>query len=166
MINIKGKIRFDEYLAYNKFITRKRNLITNCIILALGVLLLWENWSNDFIYSQFIIPLALLYILYPLIGSRLLFRHRTKKHWERHPALRKAHEMNLLDDGVESIDDKGHPAHLNWEYFIDFKENQTIFMLFMSPTLAILIPKRLLKHDAEINQVRALCLEKIKPYNK
>ncbi|MDP8052307.1 YcxB family protein [Pasteurella atlantica] len=163
-IQIKGKATFDEYLEVQKILKGKRMLISQSIIFVCGVALLGIALSLGEL-SGFSIAfgcIGIVYILYALIFIQIRFRYAIKKHWKNYPKMHKEMNMTILDDGVQSLDDKNNPSHLNWNNFINIKESEHLFLLYLSPSLCIFIPKRLISPQ-EIEPLRLFLFSQITP---
>ncbi len=162
MICIQGKITFDEYLECQKFIYKKRVLISRSIVFVCGVFFLCLDWYYDFkVYNIVLLFLSFIYISYALFLGKLRFKYIVKKNWKKYPKIHEEMTLNILEDGLSSYDDKGNPSHLNWSSFMDFKESENLFLLFLSPNLPICIPKKLLKEE-EITKFYDLCSSNVK----
>ncbi|MBS9782886.1 MAG: YcxB family protein [Arcobacter sp.] len=162
MISIKGKMSFDEYLECQKFISKKRVLISRSITFICGIFLLCLDWYYDFkVYNIPLLSLSFIYIFYALCLGHLRFKYLVKKNWKKYPKIHEEFSMNFCEDGMQTLDDKGTPSHLNWGSFMDFKESENLFLLFLSPSLPICIPKRLVAKE-DLQDLKNLALSNIK----
>lgn len=142
--NIKGVVSFEEYLECHKILAAKRRFWIRGIILGYGTAVLiygiyFAAPKPDFTFAI----IGAILIAQGLVVSPLMFRHRVKRNWDRYPNIRKGFNIVVSAEGVETIDDKGNPHHSAWDSFFGFRENDSLFLLYLSPLLPLCLPKRL-----------------------
>ena len=144
---IDGKLQFDEYFDTQKMATQSRRSILRTIMVFGGIFLIVPNLPDTSTASgypswQLIFGIALL--VYGLIVSPLQFRYRVRRNWNRYPAAHMRQRFFFDNTGMTIIDDVGNPAITKWNKFVKWRETESTFMLFLSPLLWVIIPKRLL----------------------
>jgi len=153
---INGTVTFEEYLECHKVLAAKRRLWIRGIITVYG--------AGMLVFGMFVTPskpdltfviFGAIMIAYGFILSPIQFRVRMKRNWERYPAIRKEFDMVVTEEGVDTKDDKGNPSHLAWASFYDFRESESLFMLYLSPLLPLFLPKRLVP-EADLSGLREL----------
>jgi hypothetical protein len=145
--SIDGKLRFQEYLeAHKKAALLRRSILPTVVVLgglfAVVYTLSISLAESDMLSLQLGFGIGL--IVYGLVLSPLQFRYRVKRNWNRYPAAHKQQKVFFDSSGVTTIDDVGNPAVTKWSKFINLKETKSSFLLFLSPLLWIIVPKRLL----------------------
>ena len=149
-----GEYRFEEYLDCHEILASRRRVWIHAIVFAYGLGLLgYGFFLSGAAVPWWLIAVALLLILYPFAISPVLFRYRVKKAWDRYPRARRRFELRVTLEGIQSKDDRGNPAHLNWDNYIGWKESPANFLVFLSPLNPRILPKRLLV-GAELAEFR------------
>jgi hypothetical protein len=144
--SVEGTLQFAEYFDAHKKAAQIRRAVLRTIGLLGGLFFIlyqpgsmaepvWSNWPSTF---------GTILILYVLVISPIQFRYRVKRNWSRYPALHKKQRLSFDHTGVTSVDDVGNPALTKWNKFIKWRETKLTFMLFLSPHLWTVVPKRLL----------------------
>lgn len=142
---ITGTVNFDEYLEGHKIMAAKRRLWIRgiCVLYGVGIVIYGSLYAP--VKTNITLPLvAAIIIAYGIVISPILFRYRVKRNWDRYPKLKDEFSMKISPEGIVTLDDKGNPSHTNWESFIYHRESRSLFLLYYSPRLPVLIPKRLI----------------------
>jgi hypothetical protein len=144
---IEGKLQFDEYFDTHKKAAQVRRSIlrTVMVLLGLSIIVLYLRESVTFtLASSLQLTVGITLIVYGLVISPLQFRYRVQRNWNRFPAAHRQCRFSFDTSGMTSFDDFGNKSVTKWNYFIKLRESKSSFMLFMSPLLWIVVPKRLL----------------------
>jgi hypothetical protein len=153
---INGTLNFDEYLECHKILAEKRRLWARSIITLYGIgAILYGTFITESGPSLPIIIIGAIFATYGICISPIQFRFRVKRNWDRYPRMKKEFNITILEDGLQAIDDKGNPSHTAWDNFLRFQESEHLFLLYMSPSLPLCIPKRLIP-DGERGGLRSL----------
>ena len=145
-----GKLSFDEYHECHKGLAHKRRLWLRSLITIAGLalivygLLFSQTRRPDLVW---IIP-GVIWILYAAFVSPWQFRIRVRRNWNRYPAAHHDTEITVDAEGLTTSDDKGNPVFAAWDNFIGFKESDSLFLLYLSPLLPKLLPKRMLREGS------------------
>lgn len=146
--NIIGKLTFAEYLESHQFNARKRRFWVRVISALVGFLLIACGlFFAPQAHRLWFVTVGVFYLLYSLLLSPLIFRYLVRRRWKQNPRLHKPFAITILPDGVQIPDDKGNPSHSDWSSFIRFAESDNLFLLYLSPTLSIPLPKRLITDE-------------------
>ena len=157
----KGTLSFEEYHECHLHLVMVRRFVIRTVAVTFGLVVIGSELQRGISPAQsggFILGAFL--VLYGLVLSPVQFKWRVKRNWGKYPSARKEFEMTLSEDGVDSEDDRGSPNHTNWDNFIKFKETPSLFMVYLSPLLPLLFPKRLLQ-SGTVEEVRTLLETKV-----
>ena len=153
-VRFTGEYVFEDFLDSHQTAAAKRRLVIRVIIGIVGMLMLvQESWWER--------GLGLAALGYAFFISGLIFRRLVKLQWAAFPPARKrAAGMRFGREGVESADDEGKPSLVPWERFTRWSEGPRVILLFMSPHLWLMVPKRLL-HEKQLRDLREMLTERL-----
>ena len=135
-----GTLAFEEYLEGHEIMAARRRLLLRGVFLIYGIVIIALHRGH----IRFTIAGAAL-ILYATVVSPALFRYRVRKLWNSYPRIHQPMDVRITASGVEMRDDKDQSVHHDWGGFIKVRETEALFLVFFSPLLPLLIPKRLLQ---------------------
>jgi hypothetical protein len=145
---INGTITFDEYLECHKILAGTRRLWVRCIITIYGIgACIYGMLVPGSSPSVALMIIGAFFAAYGIFISPIQFRFRVKRNWDRYPQMKKEFNITILEDGLQTIDDKGNPSHTAWDSFLRFQESESLFLLYLSPLLPLCVPKRLIHED-------------------
>jgi hypothetical protein len=154
-IDVDVDVRFGELLRTN-LIVHPWTILLLCFYIALGILLLFGNQSAIFGGIVFIC-LGLGFFLDTAIHTHRNFKQSLKVAPVKH--------FRLSDEAIEASSIAGS-GKISWTSFRKVRETGIGFILYAAPKKAILIPKRCLGDETQIqalrNLVSAQCGEKAK----
>jgi len=81
--------------------------------------------------------------------------------WPHQPQLHGPHWAQITDDGVVISNPRSHLEY-RWEAFVGFRETANLFILYLSPAMAQLLPKRALADPRKMDAMCAMVRDKIK----
>jgi len=153
----KGAVTFEEYLECHKLLAAKRRrwMMVVRVLLGVAIIVWWVVVAAPPFLKALMIFLGVFLVFHGLFLSRLQFRRRVKRNWDRYPAIHRDFEVSLSAEGMESLDDKQNPSHTAWDSLHRYGETESLFLLYLSPLLPLCLPKRLLAPN-DIDGVRSL----------
>lgn len=144
---IEGKLQFEEYFDSHKKAAQMPRSVLRTVVVLGGLFVVVLNLPKsaiDSVFSSWQLFFGFGLIVYGLVVSPLQFRYRVQRNWNRYPAAHRQQRFSFDNNGMTTIDDVGNPAVTNWDKFIRWSETKSSFMLYISPLLWIVVPKRLL----------------------
>ncbi|MBM4031550.1 MAG: YcxB family protein [Planctomycetes bacterium] len=153
---VKGQYEFQDYLAAHRLNRRGARMAFSVAEVVWGAVLV--SYASIFPNSLSALEGAagMLMIAWGLYFNQTLFTFRVRRRWAHYPALRETPlDLTFGDEGVFGTDDAGNPGLMSWQRFIRWKEDEAVFLLYLSPHLWLAIPKRLME-PAEAEKLRAL----------
>jgi len=154
-IDVDVDVRFGELLRTNLILGRWTILLL-CFYIALGTLLLFGNESAIFGGIVFIC-LGL--------GIFIDTAIHTHRHFKRSLEVAPVKHFRLSGEALE-VSSAAGSGKISWTSFRKIRETGIGFILYVGPRKGILIPKRCLTDEAQIealrNLVKAQCGEKAK----
>ncbi len=164
--HISGKVTFEEYLECHKVMAAKRRWWIRGFILAYGIgVLVFQQFRWPDAGWNMLSAVGVLAITYAIGISPILFHHRVKRNWHRYPKIREDMEVTFDTEGFTAKDDRDCDIFTSWGKIISWRETPNLFMLYFSPILPLVVPKRLIAGD-EIDGFRDLLAEVIPNIDK
>lgn len=158
-----GQLTFEEYLEFQKSLVRGRRLLIRLALGGYGVFMVGRALASGSLQAGVVYwSLAAVLCLYPLIVSPWLFRFRTRQLWVRSPLSRKEFRFEVSREGVTTPDDRGQPAFTDWSSFDRWEESRSLFLIFLSARLALLVPKRVMEEPRH-ELLREMLVEALGP---
>ncbi|MGY8640924.1 MAG: YcxB family protein [Verrucomicrobiales bacterium] len=136
-----GKTTFEEYLECHKVIASKRRLLLRSFLIIYGAgATFYGIQTASIIFGA----LGVFALAYGLLISPIHFKSRVRKNWESYPAAQKPRESTLKKEGISVRGDDGNFIVQSWENYISYRETTSLFLIYVSPLMPIILPKRLL----------------------
>lgn len=158
MIEVTGKLLSSDYVAAQYLHLRPRlafKILGSLIILAM----LWAIWYTiskaglsglelmDYLFFGAIIYLLFFFIWFiPWKGRKIYRQQKSLQRESRH---------RFNDAGLEAENELGH-ATIPWTDYVKWKENDKIFLLYVSDPMFHMIPKRLFSDPRDVENLRGL----------
>jgi len=132
---------------------RRRVLVLLIALFALAFLAISGRCMViDYVKSSAVILGAMVIGL--LIRSRLIKR-RCRKTFAQTPALHGPESMDISDQGLTHAG-PGCRGESTWDVYTSYIESQHLFLIFLAPNQARVIPKRALASEEELQALRSL----------
>ncbi len=150
----------DDYADFNKFHYLKYNLKRTILypVLALIFILYYVNREGFNLTSTLITPFIFV-IVYVLSINRTI--NRTKKIPNNDGAILGEKEYEFSDD-IISYKTNNAEGSLNWSTVLKLEESTNAFYLYMDTNMALIVPKRVFKDQAEEEAFKNIVKGKIK----
>ena len=93
--------------------------------------------------------------------SGWIFRWLVKLQWSAFRAANKqTADFRFGGEGVTSVDAEGASSLVSWEQFTRWSEGARMILLFRSPHLWLMVPKRLLR-EKQLDALRAMLKDRV-----
>lgn len=132
---------------------------------ALAVVRIFTNWGADFriLFEGSIeqaTPLLIyvfffLFYLVMIAAILLVSRLRVGRRFADQPGANKKSRLRFFEDRLESMTDTAD-ATIRWAGFRSYDEIRDYFFLMLGPRYAIIVPKRHLGDNSDIDGLRSL----------
>ena len=133
------------------------------VFAVIGVLLIalfiWGVWyslfslTNPSLYwTRYVMPGLFIY----LVLSFAVYRpYRWNQIYRKQKSLSRDVRLTVVPEGLRFADENGDSL-VPWSDYTDWKENNSIFLLFLSPVLFQAIPKRAFQDSSAVDEFREL----------
>jgi hypothetical protein len=145
-----GQMSFEEYLEAHLRMAHFRRLWLRGIVLLGGVASIF--YAVLFLEGDahaIAVGAGISGPIYAFFVSPWQFRLRVRRLWDRYPRVQKQLDVEIDDDGIVVLDDRGAPSLTAWENIIGFDETKSLYLIYFSPLLPICLPKRLTEETRE-----------------
>lgn len=140
-----GYLTFAEYFESRQAVVSRVSFWTDAVVLLCGAaMLVWGALLPDGTDRVTAVLLGAAMVFCAVVVLPGLVALLARRDWARSPRIKKQFSTTVGREGVTSLDDRGHPSHLDWGNFIRFRESKSLFLLFLAPRFAMCLPKRLL----------------------
>lgn len=164
----KGNFTFKEYNQYASLYRRKLLLIYVVSVIAVlsflfrntffGPAVRWD-WSTLVLIAIFVGMIALMStVLYALL------KRRARKEYKSDPLTKKEKIYAINEEGISYAIGESF-AHYNWKDFRKVREYNNMFLFYVLPQRALLLPVRLFESPADVEKVRELIQKQVAPKN-
>jgi hypothetical protein len=80
-------------------------------------------------------------------------RQLPQRMWEKNPALQLLQSTTIDEKGTRTMCSLVETLY-RWNYFTGWAETKNLFLVFLPPNLRLIIPKRALASEHELDQLR------------
>ena len=165
-MKIKGQLEWTDYLNSQLLHMQPSSFVRVVLyggfsLLALAsITILYMSFVGQLAVDiSYILPVFILIVVFPLYRYVLL-PNRVKKIFTQQKTLSLPIEYEFTEIGLNTSNEVGNST-LPWTYFIKWKENKELIMLYHSDVLFNMIPKRFFADPQQIETVKSF-LEKNK----
>tara|TARA_B100002051_G_C16654619_1_gene595802 strand:- start:145 stop:618 length:474 start_codon:yes stop_codon:yes gene_type:complete len=153
-VRFTGEYLFEDFLESHQAAAAKRRLAIRVVICIVAVLMLvQESWIER--------SLGLVALAYAFFVSGWIFRWLVKLQWSAFRAANKqTADFRFGGEGVTSVDAEGASSLVSWEQFTRWSEGARMILLFRSPHLWLMVPKRLLR-EKQLDALRAMLKDRV-----
>ena len=116
-------------------------VLTLATVLLVQRRLDWRDWASLTLGG--LIGMAVLLLILPRLVGWLAGRRAL----ERQPILRREQALHWDDDGFRQFEDTGRDGHYRWTDVIELAHDPQTILLFISPRLFVVVPRRALSPD-------------------
>ncbi|WP_313466749.1 YcxB family protein [Carnobacterium sp.] len=162
----KGNFTFKEYDHYASLYRRKLLLIYVVSVTAVlgflakdtffGPALSWD-WSTLVLIAIFVGMIAL-----GTTGLYFLLKRRARKEYKSDPLTKKEKVYVINEEGISYAMGESF-ARYNWKDFRKVREYNNMFLFYVLPQRALLLPFRLFKSPEDVEKVKKLIQKQIDP---
>jgi YcxB-like protein len=128
----------------------KLAIVLGAVFLLLGILLVATRqralnvWLTPSVLGAF-------WIWFGMGGS---YQLSAKKQFTKSPALREPRRIEFSDEGVKTDSAMGS-SQVSWKSFLRYAESEDTFLLYTSPVVFEIVPKRALQPE-QVDELRRL----------
>ena len=165
MIEATGKLEAEDYVQAQYLHIRPRLAFKILGVLIAG-LCLWAMWysffgddSPGFNWSDLIIPAGVAYFVAQFF---VYVPWKTRRIYHQQKSLKREAHMRFDDTGLSAENEMGQGT-TPWADYVKWKENERLFLLYISDPFFHMIPKRLFDDPGDIERLRKIFSEKIGP---
>ena len=106
------------------------------------------------VFPWLLIGVCVFFFLFRKRLRELIFRQHARRRMAHSPNTAQPQRVNISDDAVIIQSPTAHST-LAWAHFLHFAETEHLFVLFASPRLTFILPKRAFPAPAAIDEFRA-----------
>lgn len=165
MIEINLKLEPQDYLRAQYLHIRPRLIfkVLGALIFLAAIWAVWYSFlgggSDELSWSDSILPTAAGYLV---LHFFVYLPWKTRRIYRQQKSLQREVKMQFSGAGLSAENEVGRGLS-PWSDYLKWKENEHLFLLYISDPFFHMIPKRLFKNSADIGQLRQLLLAKIGP---
>ncbi len=160
-INIEGQLTYEEFKQYSRHHSRKvltRYFLIVFLISIMGVYFMAFDDLGWFLTIS--LPLSITYMGY--ITLKVVLKFFNKQHYDRNPMLKQKMKYMINAKSIRLTSDRLQSRYV-WDEILSTTEYKDMFLLYVTKTSALILPKRYFKSKEEIGQFKGLLKEKIDP---
>lgn len=146
-MTLSFKMTQEDFTKAMKLHVKQQNKSIWFFILSLSVT--YFLLSTSFESSKSIISNVLTVVSFLIFYWVLLYFSRRalfKKQYNTNPVYQNEIHYTFNDEGVRSAHHNGN-GFLKWEGFRDYKENESIYLIYLSPYLMYILPKSIMSEE-------------------
>lgn len=155
----KGNYTFEEYDQYASLFRRKMILGYTLFVAGIWLWLFKDRFfAEGPVWDNFSIALIAYILLISLIGITLLYfllKRRNRKEYKSDALSTTEKRYIITEDGVSYFPGESS-MQMKWTDFKKVREHKGIFLFYVYPQGALIIPFRLFESPEDIEKVRAL----------
>lgn len=163
MIEANGTLEASDYVRaqYLNMRPRRTYMVLGLVVLSL---FLWAIWYTFFGggprgMTGYVLLAAAAYLI---LNFFVYIPWKARKTFRQQKSLQR--EMTLrFDDSGLAIEAENSQGRIPWSDFLKWKENDRLFLLYISDPLYHMVPKRLFKSSSEVDSVREVMRTHIGP---
>ncbi len=149
IIKISGVLTFDDYLSAQTLAAKKTRLVFRAILISIGVTCLF--FPADGNLNIILKTIAFVFLIYGIFLSPLQFRYRVRRNWDNYPAIQDRLLQNEYSvEGLRTNDDAGQAVFTKWSNMTGWCEDDTTLLIYFSPELYHVLPKRFLDNQEQL----------------
>ena len=164
--SISVQLRADDYLSASYLHSRRQmGLLASIAFVASAVAGVAGNSFSDLnnAFEVVVAMLPLVFLVLAFLGARyLLTPWRTRRIYRQQKAMQRPRTLSWDDDYLTS-EGADSTARIPWSDFIRWRENDQLFMLYLSDVAFHIVTKRAFNDADEISAFRRLVQQKIAP---
>lgn len=147
---------------FSRGVSGKRRLILASsalsVIVAIafnGLIVVWLTTRS--VVEQYLLPEIpwVCFLILAFVVFVRLTKRSVQRMWDENPMLQGAKVADISVDGVEIRDHLYH-TNYSWQIFSSARETKNLFVLFMSPLVFVMIPKRAIESEEQLSAMRAM----------
>jgi len=163
MIEVTGRLLPEDYVRAQYLHIRPRlayKFLGTLIMLAV----FWATWytlfgddDESFVLADLILPVAILYL------ALFFFAYipwKTRRTYKQQKSLQREQRMKFDEFGFSAENELGRST-TPWSDFVKWKENDHLFLLYISDPLYHMVPKRLFSDAGNADRLRQLLLTNV-----
>lgn len=163
MIEISGKLSADDYVRAQYLHIRPRLAfkVVGALLIAAFVWTVWISFtggSSDLpSWPGFVVVAASIYLLAFFF---IYIPWRSRRTYGQQKSLRRESRMKVSESGIQVENEVGQ-ATVPWTDYAKWKENDRLFLLYLSDPVFHLVPKRFFSNVEDVSDFRQLLLTQI-----
>jgi hypothetical protein len=134
--------------------------ILGVLLLAVAIWVLWMSFVGPHPSSGWAKWSLLAFLLYLLVGFGFYVPYRIRSTLHQYKALQREFTFSPSEAGLHWTGETGN-AIVPWSDFLRWKENDSVFILYVSDSHYHVIPKRLFAVAGDIEAFRAIVNEHV-----
>jgi YcxB-like protein len=148
------------------WLTGRQAIALSTFILLIAALV-FQHWMSttynhhgahvDKLTWQTILPHSIWLLLLVYVSAIAAHNHKTSmpRHWENRPDLHRHQTVDISAEGI-ALSDTVSRHDYQWAGFVKGEETRTLFLLFTSEHIGLMVPKRAFSSDEELDAMRNL----------
>ncbi|RXJ02453.1 YcxB family protein [Anaerobacillus alkaliphilus] len=160
-ITLEGQLTYEEFKQYSRYHSRKvltRYFIIVFLVSIIGVYIMAYDELGWFLTIS--LPLSITYMGF--ITLKIVLNFFNKMHYDRNPTLKQRMKYMINAKSIRLTGNSLQSKYV-WEDILSTTEYKDMFLLYVTKTSALILPKRYFKNKEDIVRFKGLLEEKINP---
>ena len=165
MIELEGRLEPRDYVRAQYLTMRPRRIfvIAGLVVLAAFSWALWYSFFGGGASKRGIIDyLMLAAAAYLIFNFSVYVPWRARKTFRQQKSMQREIRWRFADTGVSIELEQSH-GEVPWSDFLKWKENDHLFLLYVSDPLFYMLPKRLFESAGDVDGLREMLRSYIGP---